>query len=97
MDQDQKETQTVCQMKRQMKRGFEASRLSGDLKRRKAQGSQTTIQQSLIDINVVYQQLPKDAPKIGQIAPQVKGFKQANAPQNFETFRFRQLARSVIV
>jgi len=39
--------------------------LSGDLKRRKAQGSQTTIQQSLIDINVVYQQLLKNAPKIG--------------------------------
>ena len=39
------------------------------LKRRKAQGSQTTIQQPLIDINVERQQLTKDAPKIGQIAP----------------------------
>ena len=34
------------------------------LKSGKAQGSQATIQQSLIDINVVYQQLPKNAPKI---------------------------------
>jgi len=39
------------------------------LKRMKAQGSQTTIQQSLIDINVVRQQLPKDSPKISQVMP----------------------------
>ena len=39
------------------------------LKSRKAQGSQTTIQQSLIDINVVDQELPKGTPKIGQIVP----------------------------
>jgi hypothetical protein len=66
-----------------------------DLKSRKAQGSQTTVQQSLIDVDVVEQQLPKDASKIGQIAPQVKGFKQADASQNIETFC--QLARPVIV
>src|SRR6266702_3509728 len=65
--------------------------------RRKAQGSQTTIQQSLIDINVVRQQLPKDAPKIRQIASAVKGFKQTDAAQNFEAFRLCQLARPVIV
>ena len=51
-------------MKRQMKQGFGALCPSGDLKRRKSQEPQTTIQQSLIDINVVYQQLPKNAPKI---------------------------------
>jgi hypothetical protein len=44
-------------MKRQMMRGFVALRWSGDSKRRKAQGSQTTIQESLIDINVVEQGL----------------------------------------
>ncbi len=54
-----------------MKQGFGALCLPGDLKRRKPQGPQTAIQQSLIDINVVYQQLPKDFPKIGQITPQV--------------------------
>jgi hypothetical protein len=54
------------------------------LKRRKAQGSQTTIQQSVIDINVVRQQLTKDTPKIGQIVAQVKGFKQTDAAENFE-------------
>jgi hypothetical protein len=32
-------------------------------------------QKSLIDINVMRQQLTKDAAKIGQILPQVKGFK----------------------
>jgi hypothetical protein len=67
MGKGQEETQTLCQMKRQMKQGFEALCPSGDLKRRKSQGPQTTIQQSLIDINVVDQELPKGAPKIGQI------------------------------
>jgi hypothetical protein len=62
-------------MKRQMKEGFEALCPSGDLKRRKSQEPQTTIQQSLIDINVVDQELPKGAPKVGQIPTQVKGFK----------------------
>ena len=66
-------------------------------KRRKPQGSQTTIQQSLIDINVVRQQLAKDTPKIGQIVAQVKGFKQTDAAENLEAFRLRQLARPVIV
>ena len=42
------------------------------LESRKTQGPQTTIQQSLIDINVVRQQVPKDTPKIGQIVAQVK-------------------------
>jgi hypothetical protein len=37
------------------------------LESRRAQGPQATIQQSLIDINVVDQELPKGAPKIGQI------------------------------
>jgi len=44
------------------------------LESRKAQGPQTTIQQSLIDINVVRQQLPKHTAKIRQIVSQVKGF-----------------------
>jgi len=74
-----------------------ATRRAEDLKRRKAQGSQTTIQQSLIDINVVRQQLPKDTPKIAQIVAQVKGFKQTDAAENFQAFRLRQLARPVIV
>jgi hypothetical protein len=39
------------------------------LKSGEAQESQTTIQQSLIDVNVVDQQILKSAPKIGQIAP----------------------------
>ena len=84
-------------MKRQMKQGFEALCPSGDLKRRKSQGPQTTIQQSLIDINVVDQELPKGSSKIGQIPPEVKCFKQTNASKNFKTFCFRQLARPVIV
>jgi hypothetical protein len=56
-------------MKRQMMRGFVAFCLSGDIKRRKVQGSQTTIQESLIDINVVEQELLEGSPKIGQIPP----------------------------
>jgi|SRR5216684_5575900 hypothetical protein len=64
---------------------------------RLTQGSQTTIQQSPIDINVVRQQLSKDTPKIGQIVAQVKGFKQTDAAENFLAFRLRQLARPVIV
>ena len=68
-----------------------------DLKRRKAQGSQSTIQQSPIDVNVVRQQLPKDPPKIGQIVVQVKSFKQTDAAENLQAFRLRQLARPVIV
>jgi hypothetical protein len=39
------------------------------LKRWKAQESQTAIQQSLIDINVVEQELLEGSPKIGQIPP----------------------------
>ncbi len=73
------------------------SRCWPGLKGRKAQGSQATIQQSLIDINVVRQQLPKGAPKIGQISLPVKGFKQTDAAQNLEALCFRQLARPVIV
>jgi hypothetical protein len=64
MGKGHEETQTLCQLKRQMKQGFEVLCPSGDLKRRKPQGPQTAIQQSLVDINVVYQQLPKNAPKI---------------------------------
>jgi len=84
-------------MKRQMMRGFVALCWSGDLKRRKAQGSQTTIQESLIDINLVEQELLKGTSKIGQIPPEVKGFKQTDASKNFKAFCFRQLARPVIV
>jgi hypothetical protein len=75
MGKGQEETQTLCQMNRQVKQGFEALCPPGDLKRRKPQGPQTTIQQSLIDVNVVEQELPKGGPKIGQIPRQVKDFK----------------------
>jgi hypothetical protein len=84
-------------MKRQMKRGFDAVCPLGDLKRWKSQGPQTTIQQSLIDINVVDQELPKSAPKIDQIPTQVKGLKQADASKNFKALCLRQFARPVII
>jgi hypothetical protein len=67
------------------------------LESRKAQGPQTTIQQLLIDINVVDQELPKGAPKIGQIPSKVKGFKQADASKNFQALYLRQFARPVII
>ena len=65
--------------------------------RRKSQGPQTTIQQSLIDINVVVQELPKGAPKIGQIASKVKRCKQADAAKNFQALCLRQIARPVFI
>ncbi len=37
--------------------------------RGKSQGSQATVKQSLIDVDVVRQLLLKGAPKIGQVAP----------------------------
>jgi hypothetical protein len=49
------------------------TRRANGLKRRKTQGSQTTIQQSLTDINVVRHQLPKRTPKIVQIMAQARG------------------------
>jgi hypothetical protein len=45
----------------------------------------------------VDQELPKRNSKIGQISPEVKGFKQTDASKNFKAFCFRQLARPVIV
>ena len=47
----------------------EPSTRAHSLERRKSQGSQATVKQPLIDIDVVHQQLLKGAPKIGQIAP----------------------------
>ena len=55
------------------------------LKRGKSQGSETTIQQSFVDVYVVGKQFLKDTPKVGQIAP-VEGFKQTYAAQNSEAF-----------
>src|SRR5258708_3555993 len=88
MGKRQEETQTLCLVKRQMKQSFEALCPSGDLTRRKPQGPQTTSQQSLIDINVVNQELPKGTAKIGQIPPEVKGLKQTDASKNFKAFCF---------
>jgi hypothetical protein len=39
------------------------------LERGKSERSQATVEQPLVDIDVVHQQLLEDAPKIGQIAP----------------------------
>jgi hypothetical protein len=44
------------------------------LQRGKSQGSKTTIEQALIDVNVLGYQLPKAGTKVSQIAPGVKGF-----------------------
>jgi hypothetical protein len=56
-------------------RGFE---------RRKSQCSQATIEQALIDVNVVGYQLPKTGTKVNQIATGVEGFKQTDAAPNRE-------------
>ncbi len=47
----------------------EPSTRTQSLERGKSQGSQATVKQSLIDIDVVHQELLKGAPKVGQIAP----------------------------
>jgi hypothetical protein len=44
------------------------------LERGKSQGSKTTIDQALIDVNVPGYQLPKAGTKVSQIAPGVEGF-----------------------
>ena len=58
------------------------------LKRGKSQGSQTTVQQSPIDVG---KQLLKDTPKVGQVVPAVEGFKQTNAAQNSRPSAFATL------
>lgn len=81
----------------QLREAFSLPAEARYLERRKAQGSQTTIQQALVDVHIVRQQLPKDAPKVTQIATLVKAFQQTDAPENFEPVLLRQLARPVIV
>lgn len=71
--------------------------LASDLKRRKAQESQTPVQQALVDIYVVGQQLLKGTPKISQITAQIKGFEQTDASKNFKALRLRQLSRPIII
>jgi len=59
----------------------------------KSQGSQATVEQPLIDINVVGYQLPEASAKLRQIASDVKGFKQTDAVQNPEAFALGQFAQ----
>jgi hypothetical protein len=47
----------------------DTSTLANILERGKSQSSQATVKQSLIDLDVMRQQLLEGAPKIGQIAP----------------------------
>ncbi|MGH9448039.1 MAG: hypothetical protein ACRD3O_20300 [Terriglobia bacterium] len=51
----------------------------------------------LVDVNLMCQQLPKDAPEISQKILHVKSLKQTDAPKNIQAFRLRQVARSVII
>ena len=49
------------------------------LERGKSQGSKATIEQALVDVDVVGHQSPKAGPKVSQIAASVKGLKQTHA------------------
>jgi len=59
----------------------------------KSQSSQATVEQVLIDVNVVGQQLPKASAKVRQIASGVKGFKRTDAAQNLEAFGLGQFVQ----
>jgi hypothetical protein len=63
------------------------------LKIREAQRSEAAIQQSLIDVNVVDQELVKGAAKVSQILVSIESFKQTDASQNFEAFGLGQPTR----
>ena len=63
------------------------------LERGKSQGSQATVEQPLIDINIVGYQLPEASAKLRQIASGVKGFKQTDAAQNLEAFGLGQFVQ----
>ncbi|SRR5216683_4116311 len=63
------------------------------LERGKSQGSQATVEQPLIDINIVGYQLPEASAKLRQIASGVKSFKQTDAVQNLEAFGLGQFVQ----
>lgn len=52
------------------------------LKQRKSQGSQATVEQALVDVNVLGGQLLKAGTKVSQISSDIRGFKQSNAAEN---------------
>jgi hypothetical protein len=61
--------------------------------RGKSQGSQTAVEQALVDINVAGYQLPGGSAKVRWIASGVKGFKQTDAVQNLEAFGLGQFVQ----
>jgi hypothetical protein len=74
--------------KGRVRRLLEKGSLSGEV-----QVSQATIEQPLIDINVVGYQLPEASAKLRQIASGVKSFKQTDAVQNLQAFGLGQFVQ----